>query len=118
MSKGYWVKQVSIESTDLFIEYIKTVIPWLLSVCGKIIAKEIKQNSDLYECVGGQLGVIVEFESRSAAQKAFDSNVFQEYIDLHGLDAGLSLSIFGISLPISFSALFLIFSPIAEPKSW
>ncbi|WP_269623384.1 DUF1330 domain-containing protein [Prochlorococcus marinus] len=95
MAKGYWVKQVTIQSTDLFIEYIQTVIPWLLSVGGIVIAKDIKQNSDLNEWDGGQLGVVVEFESRAAAQKAFDSSVFQEYIDLRRLSSDLSLSIFG-----------------------
>ena len=95
VSKGYWIKQVSIESTDLFIEYIQTVIPWLLSVGGIVIAKDISQKSDLNEWDGGQLGVVVEFESKSAAQKAFESNVFQEYIDLRGLDSELTLSIWG-----------------------
>ena len=95
VSKGYWIKQVSIASTDLFIEYIQTVIPWLLSVGGIVIAKDISQKSDLNEWDGGQLGVVVEFESKSAAQKAFESNVFQEYIDLRGLDSDLTLSIWG-----------------------
>ncbi len=95
MSKGYWIKQVSIDSTDLFIEYIQTVIPWLLSVGGVVIAKDISQNSDLNEWDGGQLGVVVEFESKFAAQTAFESKTFQEYINLHGLSSELSLSIFG-----------------------
>ncbi len=95
VAKGYWVKQVSIKNTDIFIEYIQTVIPWLLSVGGIVIAKDIQQNSDLNEWDGGQLGVVVEFESKSAAKKAFESNVFQEYIDLRGLDSDLTLSIWG-----------------------
>ena len=95
MSKGYWVKQASIKSSDLFIEYIQTVIPWLLSVGGRIIAKDIKQNSDFNEWDGGQLGVVVEFESRDAAQKAFDSAIFQEYIEINGLESDLTLSIIG-----------------------
>ena len=95
VSKAYWIKQVSIESTDLFIEYIQTVIPWLLSVGGIVIAKDISQTSDLNEWDGGQLGVVGEFESKSAAKKAFESNVFQEYIDLRGLDEDLTLSIWG-----------------------
>ena len=95
MAKGYWIKQVTIKSTDLFIEYIQTVLPWLLSVGGVVIAKDISQDSDLNEWDGGQLGVVVEFESRLAAQKAFESNVFQEYINLLGLDSALILSIYG-----------------------
>ena len=95
MQKGYWVKQVSIESTDLFLEYLKTICPWLLSVGGTIIAKDISQSSDLNEWDGGQLGVIVEFESIHAAKKAFKSNAFQEYIALRGLSSRLSLSILG-----------------------
>ncbi len=95
MSKGYWVKQATISSSDLFVEYIQTVIPWLLSVGGIIIAKDINQNSDLNEWDGGQLGVIVEFESKAAALSAFHSDVFQEYIHLNGLASNLTLSIVG-----------------------
>ena len=97
VSKGYWIKQVSIESADLFIEYIQTVIPWLLSLGRILIDNDISQNSDLNEWDGGQLGIVVEFESKSAAKKAFESNVFQEYIDLRGLDDDLTLSIWGYS---------------------
>ncbi len=95
MTKGYWVKQASIESTELFLDYIQSVVPWLLSVGGIIIAKDIKQNTDLNHWDGGQLGVIVEFESRDAAEKAFYSDVFQEFIEMNGLETKLSLSIFG-----------------------
>ncbi len=93
MAKGYWVKQARIDSTDLFIEYIQTIIPWLLSVGGTIIAKDIRQNSDLNEWDGGQLGVVVEFESKDAAKKAYASEVFQEYIEINGLQSDLTLSI-------------------------
>ena len=93
MAKGYWGKQPIIEIRDLFIEYIQTVIPWLLSVGGVIIAKDINQNSDLNKWDGGQLGVIVEFESKAAAQKASDSEVFQEYIQSNGIASNLTLSI-------------------------
>ncbi len=95
MAKGYWIKQACIENTDLFLEYIQTVVPWLLSVGGIIIAKDIKQNSDLNEWDGGQIGVVVEFESKAAARKAFDSDVFQEYIEVNGLATDLTLSIIG-----------------------
>jgi len=86
---------VTIENKDLFVEYIQTVIPWLLSVGGVVIAKDINQNSDLNEWDGGQLGVVVEFESKAAAKSAFYSKVFQDYIHLNGLESKLSLSIWG-----------------------
>ena len=95
MAKGYWLKQAKIANTDKFIEYIKTVIPWLSSVGGTIIAKDVRQDSDLHEWDGGQLGVIVEFESSSAARKAFNSPEFQQYVKLSGLKSNLSLSIIG-----------------------
>ena len=95
MSKGYWFKQAKIENTDVFIEYVKTVVPWLRSVGGTIIAKDVNQNSDLNEWDGGQLGLVIEFCSRDAAQKAFDSKAFQEYIKLKGIQSDLSLSIIG-----------------------
>ncbi len=95
MVKGYWVKQTSLATADLFAEYIQTLIPWLLSVGGKIIARDIKQESDLSEWDGGQLSIVVEFESKDIAQKAFESAVFQELIEIMGLEACLSLSIIG-----------------------
>ena len=94
-TKGYWLKQAKIENTARFIEYVKTVVPWLRSVGGTIIAKDVNQNSDLNEWDGGQLGVIVEFESKDAAQKAFNSSEFQEYIKYSGIENQLSLSIIG-----------------------
>lgn len=93
MTKGYWVKQASISNTDLFLEYIQTIVPWLLSVDGVIIAKDIKQHSDLHFWDGGQLGVVVEFPSRDAAHKAFNSAVFQEFIEINNLESDLTLSI-------------------------
>ena len=95
MVKGYWIKQASIDDTDQFMEYIKTVVPWLSSVGGTIIAKDINQNSDLNQWDGGQLGVIVEFESKNAALKAFHSQEFQSYLELRELEADVKLSILG-----------------------
>lgn len=95
MSKGYWFKQARISSTDVFIEYVKTVVPWLRSVGGTIIAKDVNQNSDLNQWDGGQLGLVIEFDSKDAAQKAFDSPTFQEYIKGKDLQEDLLLSIIG-----------------------
>ena len=92
--KAYWVKQLSIPNTDLFIEYLKTIIPWLNSVGGTVIAKDIKQDSDLNEWDGGQLGIIVEFDSSAAAQEAYYSKEFQEYIKYRNLVENISLTIF------------------------
>ncbi len=41
------------------------------------------------------VGVIVEFESKDAAQKAFNSSEFQEYIKYSGIENQLTLSIIG-----------------------
>tara|TARA_B100000700_G_C14667219_1_gene679082 strand:+ start:91 stop:378 length:288 start_codon:yes stop_codon:yes gene_type:complete len=95
MHKGYWLKQAKIANTDVFIEYVKTVVPWLRSVGGTIIAKDVNQNSDLNEWDGGQLGLVIEFASKDAAQKAFESDTFQAYIKGKGLQTNLSLSIIG-----------------------
>jgi len=95
VEKGYWIKQANIDNTDLFLEYVQTVVPWLLSVGGTIISKDIRQDSDLNEWDGGQLGVIVECESIDAAHKAFKSEVFQEYIEISGIKSELTLSIIG-----------------------
>tara|TARA_Y100001968_G_scaffold107338_1_gene97082 strand:+ start:166 stop:453 length:288 start_codon:yes stop_codon:yes gene_type:complete len=95
MSKGYWFKQAKIANTAVFIEYVKTVVPWLRSVGGTIIAKDVNQNSDLNEWDGGQLGLVIEFDSGDAAQRAYESKTFQEYIKVRGLEADLSLSIIG-----------------------
>ena len=95
VAKGYWVKQVTIQSTDLFIEYIHTLVPWLISVGGIIIGKDIKPNSDISEWDDGQLGVVVEFESKHAAQQAFESDIFQDYINEDRFVFDLKVSILG-----------------------
>ena len=65
---------------DRFIEYIQTVIPWLLSVGGIVIAKDISQKSDLNEWDGGQLGVVVEFEFKSAGRRHLNQMFFKNIL--------------------------------------
>ena len=80
MTKSYWLKRISITNSDLFLEYIRTVLPWLKSVGGIILKRDIIQNSNSYKWDGGQLGMVIEFESKIAAKKAFYSEVFQDYL--------------------------------------
>ena len=80
MKKSYWLKKISIANSDLFLEYIRTVIPWLKSVGGVVIKKDINQNTNSIKWDGGQLGMVIEFESNSVAKKAFYSEVFQNYL--------------------------------------
>ena len=80
MKKSYWLKKISIANSDLFLEYIRTVIPWLKSVGGVVIKKDINQNSNSSDWDGGQLGMVIEFESKLIAKKAFYSEVFQNYL--------------------------------------
>ena len=80
MKKSYWLKKISIPNSDLFLEYIRTVLPWLKSVGGVVIKKDINQNSNSSNWDGGQLGMVIEFESQLTAKKAFYSEVFQNYL--------------------------------------
>tara|TARA_B100000925_G_C21785175_1_gene377998 strand:+ start:106 stop:390 length:285 start_codon:yes stop_codon:yes gene_type:complete len=80
MKKSYWLKKISIPNSDLFLEYIRTVLPWLKSVGGVVIKKDINQNSNSSNWDGGQLGMVIEFESQLIAKKAFYSEVFQNYL--------------------------------------
>ena len=80
MKKSYWLKKISIANSDIFLEYIRTVIPWLKSVGGIVIKKDIEQESNSSRWDGGQLGMVIEFESKIAAKKAFYSEVFQNYL--------------------------------------
>ena len=80
MKKSYWLKKISIANSDLFLEYIRTVIPWLKSVGGIVIKRDIEQESNSSKWDGGQLGMVIEFESKIAAKKAFYSEVFQNYL--------------------------------------
>ena len=80
MKKSYWLKKISIGNTDLFLEYIRTVIPWIKSVGGVVIKKDITQDSNSIKWDGGHLGIVIEFESQLAAKKAFYSEVFQNYL--------------------------------------
>ena len=80
MTKSYWLKKISIPNTDMFLEYIRTVLPWIRSVGGVIVKKEITQESNSHKWDGGQLGIVIEFESKLIAKKAFYSDVFQDYL--------------------------------------
>ena len=80
MKKSYWLKKISIANSDLFLEYIRTVIPWLKSVRGIVIKKDISQDSNSSNCDGGNVGMVIEFDSKIAAKKAFYSDVFQNYL--------------------------------------
>ena len=85
MTKSYWLKKVSIANADLFLEYVRTVIPWIKSVGGVIVKRDIVQESNSIKWDGGQLGLVIEFESKIAAKKAFYSEVFQKYLQSRNL---------------------------------
>ena len=80
MTKSYWLKKISIPNTDLFLEYLRTVLPWIKSVGGVVVKKDITQDSNSNKWDGGQLGIVIEFESKIAAKRAFYSDVFQDYL--------------------------------------
>ena len=80
MTKSYWLKKISIPNAELFIEYIRTVLPWIKSVGGVIIKRDLIQESNSREWDGGHLGLVIEFESKIIAKKAFYSEVFQKYL--------------------------------------
>ena len=85
MIKSYWLKKISIPNADLFLEYIRTVLPWIRSVGGVVIKKEITQDTNSNKWDGGQLGIVIEFESKIVAKKAFYSDVFQDYLRTRNL---------------------------------
>ena len=80
MTKSYWLKKISIPNADLFLEYLRTVLPWIKSMGGVVIKKDLTQDSNSFEWDGGQLGIVIEFESKFAAKKTFYSEVFQKYL--------------------------------------
>ena len=65
--------------------YIRTVLPWIKSVGGVIVKRDLIQESTSNEWDGGQLGLVIEFESKFAAKKAFYSEVFQKYLQSRDL---------------------------------
>jgi len=80
MQKSYWLKKISIANSELFLEYIRTVLPWLKSVGGIVVKKDISQESNSSHWDGGNIGMVIEFDSKIAAKKAFYSDVFQNYL--------------------------------------
>ncbi len=94
MEKSYWLKKISIANSDLFLEYIRTVIPWIKSVGGVVVKRDISQISDSTKWDGGNLGIIIEFESKFAAKKAFYSEVFQKYLHSRNLMNLVTISTF------------------------
>ena len=47
---------------------------------GVVVKKDITQDSNSNKWDGGQLGIVIEFESKIAAKRAFYSDVFQNYL--------------------------------------
>ena len=41
MTKSYWLKKISIPNADLFLEYIRTVLPWIKSVGGVVVKRDL-----------------------------------------------------------------------------
>jgi uncharacterized protein (DUF1330 family) len=80
MTKSYWLKKISIPNAELFLEYLRTVLPWIKSMGGIVVKKDITQDSSSHKWDGGQLGIVIEFESKIAAKRAFYSDVFQDYL--------------------------------------
>ena len=62
MAKGYWLINSNITNPEGFAEYAKAVVPWINSVGGRIIAKDLK--SDIRKGIGGYLAVIIENPSK------------------------------------------------------
>ena len=52
MTKSYWLKKISIPNADLFLEYIRTVLPWIKSVGGVIVKRDLIQESTSNEWDG------------------------------------------------------------------
>ena len=94
MTKSYWLKNISIPNADLFLEYIRTVLPWIKSVGGVVVKRDLIQNSNSNKWDGGQLGIVIEFESKLAAKRAFYSEVFQNYLKTRNLMELVTISTF------------------------
>ena len=47
---------------------------------GVVVKKDITQDSNSHKWDGGQLGIVIEFESKIVAKRAFYSDVFQNYL--------------------------------------
>ena len=77
MTKSYWLKKISIPNADLFLEYIRTVLPWIKSVGGVIVKRDLIQESNSNEWDGGQLGLVIEFESNLLLKKHFILKYFK-----------------------------------------
>ena len=94
MTKSYWLKKISIPNADLFLEYIRTVLPWIKSVGGIVVKRDLIQDSNSSKWDGGQLVIVIEFESKVAAKKAFYSEVFQNYLRTRDLMELVTISTF------------------------
>ena len=71
MTKSYWLKKISIPNADLFLEYRRTVLPWIKSVGGVIVKRDLIQESTSNEWDGGQLGLVIEFNQNLLLKKHF-----------------------------------------------
>ncbi len=75
MATGYWIVTTTI-TNPAFKEYVEAFQPWVESVGGSVIAKDM--DAITVEGKGGKLAVIIEFSSREAALEAYNRADYQE----------------------------------------
>ena len=80
MAKGLWLVTTTV-TNPAFAEYVDAFQPWVESVGGSVLAKDMK--AETVEGKGGKLGVIIEFPSKKAAIDDFNRSEYQELRKLH-----------------------------------
>ena len=89
--KGYWVITGTIHTPLGMVPYLSALISWLPSVGGRFLVRDTA--CDVREGDPGDVTVIIEFDSKSAAVSAYESAEYQEMTKIRLNSSELSLAI-------------------------
>ena len=91
MANGYWIITGTIHTPLGMVNYISSLHKWLERIGGKILVRDL--DSDIREGEPGDVNIVIEFESKDTAIAAYESQEYQDMIQLRISHSNFSLAI-------------------------
>ncbi len=91
MAKGYWISTGTIHTPLAMVPYINKLIQYVEKTGARFLVREM--DADVREGEPGEVAIIIEFESRQAAEAAYSDPEYQKMIELRKPHSDLTFAI-------------------------
>ena len=91
MAKGYWIITGTIHTPLGMVAYVNKLMQYVEKTGATFLVREME--TDIREGEPGEVTVIIEFESKQAAETAYEDPEYQKLIALRRPHSDLSLTI-------------------------